>query len=750
MPKTNYQSPGEKVIAVFFQAFVFLSLLSPLWVFKDLLFPFITSKAFSFRIFVELALPFYLYLLVARPSLRPSLRNPVVVAGLAFLVINFVSAFFGVNPTRGLWGNFERMGGAYYLAHLVLLSFYIILLSQMGGAYIKRMLYGALAVAAFITLNGISGWMHGPIVVPDPSLPTRVSSTLGNPIFLGSFLILPMFLAAFFALQEETLWKKVLFWILVLLQFVGIVLSVTRGAVVGLAAGLFLGAVVYIVFSENRKVKIFSLEIVAVFLIAIAALFMFRQKLPQDKFYTRIFHLDDSTSQARLIQWRTALDGFKDAKLLGVGPENYYVIANKYYNPEIIKYDPSWFDKPHNYVLEVLVTTGALGFLAYMSLVIFVALAFYRAFKAGLLSALQMALLLAGFVSYFVQNLFVFDTIPASMMFYVFVGFSAFLWQESAQVEGTPLKAKNIYTPDGFGWAVFLVSGVVVLYSVYATNYLPAKAAKDVNYGFAYAAVNPQKALDYFNAAKDSPFNFDLQDTAQRFSESINNIVQQQPGLGPDAQRQALNDATAFQKQVAEQINNDPVSWQKLAADYYILSFFAKTQLGPNAEQAAQKAVALAPYRLEPQYFLAQMYLQEGKTAEAQNLLEHISSTLPQTAYTASARWLLGGVYHAAGQDDRGVALINSLLKQGFAPQSSADVLWALDYYFAQKNYPAMKDLAEQSVKALPNDADLYLELAKAYAKTGQVQDAKDLLQKMLNSTPPNKQAVEDLLKTLK
>src|SRR6185503_9184094 len=118
--------------------------------------------------------------------------------------------------------------------------------------YIKYMLYSAFGVAALVTLNGISGWVHGPMLAQDPSLPNRVSSTLGNPIFLASFLILPMFLAGFFALQSESRALRIFFWVFGFVFLIGVVLSVTRGAIVGLIAGVGLGAVAYLLLHPKK------------------------------------------------------------------------------------------------------------------------------------------------------------------------------------------------------------------------------------------------------------------------------------------------------------------------------------------------------------------------------------------------------------------------------------------------------------------------------------------------------------------
>ena len=140
----------------FFRIFYFLvslSLLAPLIIFKSLQYPYVDSQAFFLRILIELAFPFYVYLILQNTSLRPNLKKPLNIALLVFLLINIISAFHGVNPHRSLWGNFERMTSVYFLGHLTLLSFYIQLLGQAGFIYVKRMKIILVGVATFESLN---------------------------------------------------------------------------------------------------------------------------------------------------------------------------------------------------------------------------------------------------------------------------------------------------------------------------------------------------------------------------------------------------------------------------------------------------------------------------------------------------------------------------------------------------------------------------------------------------------------------
>src|ERR1051326_3969013 len=329
----------KKSILVIFTGLVILSLLAPLWVFKDLLFPYVTSKAFYFRILIELALPFYVYLVISSPQLRPKLKQPLNLLLLIFLAINIITTFTGINAERSFWGNFERMGGTYYLIHLVLLYFYVLLIGQLECKWLTRFLQLFLVASTFVALNGLFGKLGWGTVVPDPSLPDRVSSTLGNPIYVGSYLIIPLFISLFLAFEEESIGWRIIYYLVALLNLAGIFLSGTRGALVGLIAGIFVAAVVYLAKTTHKKLKIYGFGVVAVFVIAAGLLFVYSNHLPQGSLIRRLFHLQDSNTEARIIQWGVALKGYKDFPILGVGPENYYYIGNKYFNPAIYQYD---------------------------------------------------------------------------------------------------------------------------------------------------------------------------------------------------------------------------------------------------------------------------------------------------------------------------------------------------------------------------------------------------------------------------
>ena len=82
--------------------------------------------------------------------------------------------------------------------------------------------------------------------------------------------------------------------------------------------------------------------------------------------------LQERTMQTRFMTWNSAWQGFKDRPILGHGQENFYVVFNKYFNPEIYSHAGSriWFDRAHNIFLDHLTTGGLIGLILYSLLIL--------------------------------------------------------------------------------------------------------------------------------------------------------------------------------------------------------------------------------------------------------------------------------------------------------------------------------------------------------------------------------------------
>ncbi len=739
----------SKFIQGLFCFFVIITLLTPFWVFKDLLFPFITSKAYFLRIMVEISLPFYVFLVLGNKDYRPSFKNPLSLSVLAFLLLNIISALAGVNPLKSFWGNFERMGGVIYIAHLTLLYFYVLLLGQIGQQYMRRFVVGVILIAGAVALDGLLIKLtRNHFFMSDPSYP-RVSGTFGNPIFIASYLIIPMLLTVYYLLAEENRWIKAFYGALALLELYVILLSGTRGAIVGLLIGLFVAAVAYVALNQKAQIRRWGGLGVLMFSILVVLAFTQHSKFPQGSMLYRVFNLRDTNTSARLVQWKVALTGFKDRPLLGVGSENYYYISNKYYNPEIFQYDPSWFDKPHNYWIEVLVTSGILGFAAYLAMSLIFVWVLWRAFRVGLLTLLESCLLLTGFLAYGFQNLFVFDTIPASIMFFVILGFAGFLWHESrdTKIENNK-KTFSGGLPQMFVYTATGLATVFMIYSIYVANATGLHVAKAVNYGYAYAGVNPQTARTFFQSAVNSPYNFDPIQTASKYVDSVIGLSSNPGKETPGFVKQSLDEALAAQQNAIARVPNDPTAWQELANMYLGIAIFNKTPLDPKGWEAAQTAMDLAPKRPEPELLAARLKLAQNDLAGAKSLLEDVLVNIPQNN---DAKIQLALLYSYMGNDDMAMKLGEELLASpSFHPTQVNQIDWLGQLYVKKNNFEAAANIFLLETKIDPNNIGAYWNLAQAYAKLGKKAEAITIAQNLIVADAKDKEQFQLFINSLK
>lgn len=733
------------VFYTFFSLLCFL-LLTPLVSFGALLFPFVTSKSFFFRIVIELCLPFYVFILVSQPEARPKLKSPLNFAILAFLFINIISALLGVNAFRSFLGNFERMGGVFYLAHLALLYFYLLCIGALKPQYLQRLLKGLVFVSVLISLNGIIGKLGGPTLTPDVSLPLRVSSTLGNPIFLASFLILPFGLSLFFASQAEIFRNRILYIAAALLILITIFLTGTRGALVGLLGGLLVGFVFLLFTARNKALKKWGIVAFGALIILGVFLFVFRNALPSGSIFRRLTEFNDSNAKARLLEWGIALKGSRDYLLLGTGAENYYIIANKNYEPKQYQFDRSWFDKPHNYILEILDTNGIIGLGAYLSFLFFVFWAVFKAYRAGLITDVELAILFGAWTAYQVQNLFVFDTVSASVSLFIFAGFSAFLQNEA--LENKTIRKNNGFSNQVWAKVSFVGVGIFSLYLLVVFNFAPMALAKNINYGYtAYSktsAPNFTLSEQYFNKAIGTIFVYDPTELFFKYSDMALAASQTSGKLQPEFVSNVLKEGVALGEKAVQSNPNNPINWYYLAALRYFQAVGKGEAVPPSAQESLQKAEQLAPGRPEIYYLRIQFAISSKNYAQALSLSEEYYRHYP---YLDLAAWQLAWVHNLLGHTEQaGIYALEAMIK-GYKLEAFKETKLLINYYESRQDYQEVIKLYEAATTYDPNNAEVYVGLVKAYYNAGRLSDAINLAKELVKAEPSLREELQPWLK---
>lgn len=189
----------------------------------------------------------------------------------------------------------------------------VLILAGSGAALLGVILYfmpRELTVRLLSTLRIFrypSGWGVLRFVEDDPSLPMRATSTSIDPNVLGGLLILVTSLTAPQLFAKETLIRRVWVIPMLLIMFTCMILTFSRGSLVGLGVALvFMGLVRY------RKLLLLGLISGLVFLL-----------LPQTQTYISHFHrgllLQDRATLMRLGEYKDALTLISRHPWFGVG-----------------------------------------------------------------------------------------------------------------------------------------------------------------------------------------------------------------------------------------------------------------------------------------------------------------------------------------------------------------------------------------------------------------------------------------------
>src|SRR3989344_645565 len=442
------------------------------------LFPFIVGKYAWFRAMVELALIAFFAGLIFNPveakqylaRLKQLFRSPVVIAITAFAASFVLAGIFGVRPSYSFWSNFERGEGGLQILNLYAFFVLLVTLFREDRDW-RKMFWLSLAAASLMILYGvlagftcysgaqqipcnIGGW--GGIGPHFASPGFRFQGSLGNSEYVPGYLVFMLFFASYLLLGTKRSWKSpqsLAILAFLLLFFVFSVMSGTRGAFLGLMAGL-LAAVIYIGFYRKVWRKWLALGAILA-LLAVVLLVQFRnvpfiQKIPGVSSITRLtfssHDLADLTT--RFVMWDTAVQGWKERPLLGWGPENFLMLFDKHY--EIRYYNPengfgAWFDRAHSTLFDYLAQIGLLGLLSYLAIFLFLALLllkkrWHEAAKSDPQRTVMQGLFLGILVTYLVQGTVLFDVFALYLPLFTLFAFAMYYFPPAAQSEWQPHK----------------------------------------------------------------------------------------------------------------------------------------------------------------------------------------------------------------------------------------------------------------------------------------------------------------------
>ncbi|MSU55037.1 MAG: tetratricopeptide repeat protein [Candidatus Taylorbacteria bacterium] len=423
-----------------------------LFVSSHLFFPFITGKNFSFRIIVEIIACLWIILALRDRSALPKFSRIFQAFGV-FVALIFISDLLSPNVSKSFWSNYERMEGWVTLAHLFVL---FVVLSSVMTKKVWEWLFRVSLFVSFIIFIYSCRQLLGQLAIHQGA--TRIDATIGNSAYLGGYMLFHVFFALYllsgYARRSyETFEFEDYFWIIsysvfALADTFILYKTATRGATIGLVAGIVCVTIGLAVFEKKNKIlRSVSIAILAV-IVLVGGLFIFQRNSDFVKNHEPLFRLaaftDDLLTfdtkaicegemKSRCLLWPVALKGVGERPLLGWGQESFNYVFNKYYDP-LMFHQEQWFDRTHNIIFDWLIAGGILGLLAYLSIFGFT---FYYLWRKGSPFSFSEKSLLTGlFVGYFFHNLTVFDNITSYIPFIMVLAYiDSFVGVPSPKVE---------------------------------------------------------------------------------------------------------------------------------------------------------------------------------------------------------------------------------------------------------------------------------------------------------------------------
>ncbi len=658
----------ERLILIITKVAVALVFLTPLVVMADPLpptfFPFVVGKAIYSRIVIEIALALWLVLFLRSPAYR--LRSSWLIPILAtYVAVVLVASLVGVSPQRSLWSTYERMQGFVDIAHW--LAFVVVLTSVYRNWNDWKVLLNVnLGISCFIGILGLGQFLDIKLLsyLSDAD---RIDISFGNATYVGAYMLVNVAVASGLlarslaassqpatpsptesrgrqrrrrrarnrtAREDETVSTETLlraFWIFaIVLDVLVMILSGTRGAVIGLGVGLMAMAVAYLAWGHFRPVRIAAIALIAVvvglFLITVVVRDTAAFKAVADGNYllARISKIGpgDRALVERLNTASIGMRAFAARPLLGWGPENFTVGFDRYVTPDIIGGGRVVsFDQAHNKLIEELTTKGLGGFLVYMAIWVYMMWVIAR--KVRVVAPHDQLLVLfvgAGLVGYFVQNLFLFDTPGTVTQYFLLLGFVVFLDAAPEDRElANATSADSTTRPDGgtesqqgfLGTDLSLlvglfVSGVFAVLFINFINLAPLKGSRTIIQTLDPSISWQDRLVLYEEAINAAPplANYPRQVMFNQLAQNWNNMT-------PDEQILA---AEVADRQGEAGLKAEPEEWRIYFA---LAGLYQKVRsLDPiyleRARELTNETERLSPNRIETHRLLAAQALTEG------------------------------------------------------------------------------------------------------------------------------------------
>ncbi len=693
------------------------SLFFVLFVFSDLLFPYISSKQIPFNILMEILAIIAIIFVYKYKEYRPKL-NWMIYGLLAYFGVILMSTFTGVDFNLSFWGDVERMLGFFHIFHF-LIFFFILIIAFRNFKDYRNLFLASIGTAVIVSLIGLFG--------------DKPHSTIGNTTYVSGFIIFNLFFSAILFFRSQNKWRYayLLPVIVMLLQFKNMR---TSGAIIGLAAGLFVAIFLVGLLNRNKKIKYTLLSLSLLALISVSFIFSQQEATWFQNSFLKNLTSEKVTFKTRLLSWESAANDFKNHPVIGTGFGNYAIIFDRHFDPIFYNYDrnETYFDRAHNNLIDIASTTGALGLITYLSILVFVFVYLIRLWKEDDRKIsfdykgkknLELVLVAGLFIAYFVQNLAVFDSFVTYLGLMMSLAFVYYLYQEERVLaeEGRAETGSKIFKEK-----ILLVLGailsLILIISIFY-NIQTYRMLQGVIKGYSQiASADISEGLTSF---KEVLSGNALERDARS---SLLNLVSANPIILTNFKDERARTEFAYLISLSEKnLSYNPLDSLMLLQSsqlYYlgaqVFSYDKALMLeySNKALEMAQRAIDSSPGRIPNYYAKADALLMLDRSEEARETLEY-ALDLNQD-YIDSYCQLIS-VYEENSEELKLGEVINSCIdgEQVARINDPNSLVKAAQFLVKKEDYTRALPVMERLAKINSSDPNMWMNLAKLYVLTG-------------------------------
>jgi O-antigen ligase/tetratricopeptide (TPR) repeat protein len=727
---------------------------SPIWVINWSMFPSGWGRMpLVFALIFVLAL---LALLEKRKTASEAGAGALVKYALGFYLTAYaIVSFLGADWRMSLWGEQSRQDGLFVLLNFALFAFIAPRFLEEKKHWLnffRALVLSAVLPAAVAILETIFPTVRE--FFGEAVIATRFSAWIGNPIFLGGYLAMAVFIGLiWFSMAQKR--ERVFVSLAIAVCAIGVVMTGSRGPMLGLLAGAIVSVFALAFSGGKRKFRIAG--IVGALLLALVfgagILASTGSGLPGPAGRILDARKYFATNVPRLISWNIAWRGFKERPIFGFGPQNFRLVFDRYYEPTLLKYSfyETVSDKPHNLALEILSTGGLVLFIAWALLLGVSAIVAVGAVRCKNMPPLAGAGALGLIAAYLGHTVFLFDTELTAILLF---GFLAWLFSNADLPERNRLTsfANSIRrhapsVPGTFFSAVKIFALVLLLAAdICVAGFGLAASAAAVRAGDPNSLTDQTIWKKNFDRALwlHNPFAEEL-----RKYVAFEYIRWESSGELPAAfVKSTVSELREAIERSCRDKPKDFMSAFVLGQLYAIEGEYNESpEILTKAVQAFRAASLLSPRRQAVPMQLAKVLILGGKNAEAVSLLRSVVS---EDDTVSEPHWYLGLALAASNQESEAAAEIAKSVSLGRGPRNNQETLYIIDIFAKAERYVDIVPLYKSLTVAESKNANWHARLAATYAKLGNSGAAIAEAQKAAELDPAFGAEAEAFIKGLK